>query len=143
MRAWIGVAAAAAALAGCGSSTAPGSALNGVWHYTAGNLAGEGATCQMATKMTLSERGGTFTGTYGAGYLSCATPTGAADSLMSGAVAGGSVTGSTLQFQFDSASFTNSGRLNTPHTMSGTATLRLTVKGQPYTVSGTWSAVFE
>lgn len=129
---------AAVLFAACGSdSTGPSNAnVSGAWSFSMSNLTTSQFTCSFSGTMQLNQSGTTFTGTYNASNLTCnGTNLGASG----GTVVNGTVSGSSVGFDFDTQDFHQAGTLS-GGSMSGTATWRLVVSGVTYNLSGTWSA---
>lgn len=129
---------------GCGSksptssSTTP-TTLTGNWTYSAGSLASlsGGYSCS-ATGFTLSliQSDASLTGSYKEGTIICNGTTLAAGS---GGIADGTITSSGVAFDFDTPDWHNQGTSN-PSSMSGNATVHLTIAGTSYILTGTWTA---
>ncbi len=129
---------------GCGSngttspSTTP-TTLTGTWIYSAGSLTSiaGGYTCVVSSyTLNLVQQGNTLTGSYQGGTINC---NGTAVPAGSGAIAGGSVSGSAVLFNFDSPNWHSEGS-STPTSMKGDANVNLTIGGTLYILSGTWTA---
>jgi hypothetical protein len=130
-----------------------------VWNYEASALTNGPVTCNFGAAMTLSQTqsSGSFTGTYNNAFLSCSSPNGASSTLVSGIVTAGSISGSSIAFQFDNSDLTNSGEISasTPAysnsgtiidndtQMTGTARLTVNLAGQVYVLTGPWQAIIQ
>ena len=134
--------------AGCGGDAAGPEIptypnVAGTWTYNASNLSGAGGSCNVTGLiLTISQSGGTFSGSYSGGNTSCVIgaqnyPAGPS----SGTIVSGTVTeGGTISFDFDTADWRNSGTI-VGSSASGTATVRLDL-GAPVGVlvlSGNWA----
>jgi hypothetical protein len=133
-----------APLLGCGSNkgtssvTAP-TTLTGTWIYSAGSLASlaGGYTCAATGfTLTLIQSDASLTGSYKAGTIIC---NGTQITPGSGAIADGTLTGSSVAFDFDNTQWHNEGTSN-PSSMSGNANVQLTIAGTLYNLTGTWTA---
>jgi hypothetical protein len=154
MRLWITLGIGVLAGIGCHRATAP--ATTQTWNYQANALTNGVVTCTFGAPMTvnpLSTGSGPFSGVFQNGYMACSGPNGASSTVVSGTVDSGSVTGSTVAFQFTStdvansgeiseatASFTNNGTIN-QYTMTGSASVTITLGGQQYVLTGDWQAL--
>jgi hypothetical protein len=141
----------------CHSSTAPTTVQ--VWNYEASALTNGPVTCSFGAAITFSQTqsSGPFSGTYNDAYLSCSSPNGASSTLATGTVTSGSISGSSIAFQFDNSDLTNSGEVSasTPEfsnngtvidndtQMAGTATLTVNLAGQRYVLTGPWQAFIQ
>jgi hypothetical protein len=142
---WVALVPLLAAL-GCGSSkaTAPSTTpttLTGNWTYSAGSLTSlaGGYTCVVASfTLSLVQEGNALSGSYKSGTITC---NGTAIPGGSGAIANGSVSGTSVIFDFDSPDWHDEGNNTTPTTMSGDLNATLTIDGTLYLLSGTWTAV--
>jgi len=133
----------AAGLAACGSSDTgnmnpTGTGLTGTWSYSASAVSGDTVSCSVAgATLALTQTGSTFTGTYSGAQLSCTVNGKNYAFTKSGNVTNGTINGQDVSFNFDSATITNTGTVNSGFTsMSGMATA--TQLG--VTVTGPWMA---
>ncbi|HUL48381.1 MAG TPA: hypothetical protein VLT79_00045 [Gemmatimonadales bacterium] len=130
--------------AACSNSTSsgslpPGATLTGRWLYSIGTLTSVGGavTCAVSgISLNLVQAGSNLSGTYSGGTINCGglLPPG------SGSVANGSVSGSAVNFDFDSPNWHSTGQATSASSMTGNATVQLTVSGNSYLMSGTWLA---
>lgn len=131
---------------GCGSdSTGPKNAnVSGSWTYNATNLQGGGLSCNATgTSLTLTQAAATFSGTYAGGTLTCTGPGGnASQQVGSGVVAGGTVSGSSVAFNFDTSDWANTGTISGA-TISGTVVVRLVSGSTSVILNGNFSAVHQ
>lgn len=135
-----------AVLCGCGSSgnsSGPKSPANvtGSWTYTASDLSGDGYTCTVTGAiLTLEQTDTTFAGTYADALLSCTSGSTTINNPgLSGDIVNGTVSGSSVSFEIDGATYTNTGSVSGT-TMSGTASLSTAGSGTNITVTGSWTA---
>ena len=127
---------------GCSDSSGPKTAaVSGTWTYSASNVQGSGETCNSTgTTMTLTQSGSTFTGTYAGGTLTCTGVFGSlTQQIGSGVVANGTVSGSSVSFNFDTTDWTNTGSMSGT-TMTGSLVIRVTVGATSAVLTGTFSA---
>jgi hypothetical protein len=126
-------------LSACGDSTGPKSPnLAGSWSYNATNLAGGGLSCSVSgVIVSISQTDNTFTGTYSPGTLSCVSAGSAAFS--GGTVVNGTITGTGVNFNFDTQDWAHNGSLS-GNSVSGTTTMRLVLSGgQTLVMNGTFA----
>ena len=133
------------ALLGCAEMTGPSADLTGSWLYTATNMAGSnGLTCDLyGTTMTLSQNGSVFSGSYLGGNLRCTGDGGfvyAPQTIPSGSIVGGTLSGSQVDFNFDTPDFSNDGRVRGA-SMEGTATMTLMSGSERLVLRGHFGAV--
>lgn len=135
------------ALSACSSDTAP-VVVSGTWVYNSPSVSVSPPlptdTCSISgLVLNLVQQGGTLTGTYDSGTITCndtVTATG------SGAVVNGSISGTTIAFEFDTHRYNatyawaNRGIVNGT-SMSGTTGVGESIQyGSSFTLSGDWSA---
>lgn len=152
MRLWFGIGLIGLIGVGCHSTTAPSPITT--WNYQASELtnANGQVTCTFGAAMNLSDTTGAFSGAYQNAYLACTTPGGASSTLISGNINSGNISGTSVSFEFVNSDIVNSGEISattqmftnsgsiTANTMQGTATLHVTIDGQPYVLTGEWQA---
>ena len=112
--------------------------IGGTWTYAATNLASGGFTCNASLTLSLTQSSGTFHGSY-FGTLTCF---GGGDQItepVQGQVTGGTVNGNGIAFNIDTSDFHHTGSVS-GGSMSGTATMRLVLEGEQFTLTGPWSA---
>ena len=134
-------------LGGCGGdSTGPNTTANvaGTWSATITNLAGSGISCfTSAFPVTLTQTGNTFTGSYGAGTITCSgNGQQLSENTPGGVIVDGTVSGSQVAFDLDTQDAHQTGTIS-GNSMSGTSIWRLDL-GSPtgvITLNGNWSAV--
>ncbi len=153
MRPWVFIGFLVVVSAGCHSTTAPSPTTT--WNYQASELANGQVSCTFGAALNLSDTTGSFTGGYENGYLACSTPGGASSTLVSGTLNSGNVSGTSISFEFVNTNLSNSGEISatmqtftnsgsiTDNTMQGTATLHVTIDGQPYVLTGPWEAILQ
>jgi hypothetical protein len=155
MRPWIALGIVVLAGAGCHPATAP--ATTQTWDYEASALTDGQVTCIFGAPMTLTLITGPFSGFFQNGYMSCSGPNGASSTLVTGNVNAGTIDGTAVSFLFMNTDVTNSGEIteatatftssgtvtNNGTVMSGTATVNITLGGQPYVLTGYWQANLE
>jgi hypothetical protein len=131
-------------LAGCGGdSTGPSDAnVAGTWTLSASNMSGQGVSCNLGnTPLTISQSGGTFTGSYGPGTLTCVAGTESASVPVHGTVVNGTVNLSAVQFDLDTQDLHHTGTVS-GNSMSGTAQWSFDFGGDigVMTLNGNWAA---
>ena len=133
--------AAITTLAACGDSTSPGPNLGGSWLYSVSNLTSGSVTCSSSgTTLSITQSGATFSGSYSGGTLTCLTPSGSSSGLIgTGAVVSGSLSGNAVSFDLDTGDWHNSGSIS-GGSMSGSVTVRLTISGTTFVLSGNFGA---
>ncbi len=153
MRPWFLIGILVVVAAGCHSTTAPSPITT--WNYQASNLSAGEVTCTFGAAMNLSDTTGSFMGGYQNAYLACSTPGGASSTLVSGTLNAGTISGTSISFEFENTVAANSGEISatmqlftnsgsiTENTMQGTATLHVTIAGQPYVLTGPWQATLQ
>jgi len=132
----------AALLAACGDGTGVNALnLSGNWVYSTSNLASGGVTCNSSgTALTISQQGGTFSGSYNGGTISCFSSGGSfSGDVGSGTVVNGSLNGTGVSFDLDTGDWHNSGNVS-GNSMSGTVTVRLVVNSSTVILTGSWAA---
>ena len=139
------LAAALAVLAACGGdSTGPNSSsdLAGKWNYTATNLNGSGLSCNIAgVTVSLNQTGSTFTGTTAGGTLTCAfLGTSETDSLGTGFITNGQVSGNAVQFDIGSSAFHHAGT-RAGNSVTGTLTAMVDDGSATVVLTGTFALV--
>jgi hypothetical protein len=128
---------------GCSDSSGPKNAdVSGSWTYNATNLQGGGLSCNASgTSMTFTQLGATFSGTYSGGSISCTGAGGSATlPVGTGVVAGGTVSGSSVVFNFDTQDWANTGTLSGA-TIAGTVVIRVVSGTTSVVLTGSFSAV--
>lgn len=136
---------AAASFAGCGGdkSTGPSDAnVGGLWTFSISNMSGQGVSCSLGnTPISLSQGGGTFTGTYGPGTLTCLAGGQSASVGTQGTIVSGTVDGNAVKFDLDTQDFHHTGTVS-GNSMSGTARWTFDLGGNTGVVSlnGNWAA---
>jgi hypothetical protein len=122
---------ALALLSACGGSdgpTAPRTAdLSGTWRVAFTNLSGSGITCSTSgIDYTISQNGGTFTGTSNSAWiLSCTDGvTSLSDTAVGAVISNGHVSGTTIDFDLATSSAHQSGTVS-GNSMTGTSTWTL------------------
>ena len=129
----------------CGGddSTGPSQAsLGGVWTLSATNVSGQGVSCNLSpSRMTISQSGTTFTGTYGPGTVTCVSGADSFSYVAQGTVVNGTVNGNSVQFDLDTQDLHLTGGVN-GNSMSGTARWSIDFGGDigVVTLNGNWSA---
>ncbi len=143
---WLLLLIAGASLAGgCGGgdSTGPSNAnLAGSWTLSASNVSGQGVSCGLAnTPVTISQSGGTFTGTYGPGTVTCVAGGQSSSATIQGTIVNGTVDVNAVQFDLDTQDFHHTGTVS-GNSMSGTARWSIDLGGSIGVVvlNGNWSA---
>lgn len=128
-------------LAACGDSTSPGVDVAGSWLYSVSNLTSGSVTCASSgTTLSITQSGTTFSGSYSGGTITCLTPSGSSSGLIgTGAVVSGSISGNVVTFDLDTGDWHNSGSIS-GGSMSGTVSVRLTISGTTYVLSGSFGA---
>lgn len=127
---------------GCSDSTGPKTAaVAGVWAYSATNVQGSGATCNSTgTVLTLTQSGATFSGSYAGGTLTCTTPLGPVQQqIPTGVVANGTISGSSVSFNFDTSDWSNTGSISGT-TMTGTLVVRVVFGATSAVLTGGFTA---
>jgi hypothetical protein len=138
---------AAVGLAACGSDEPAGPTgrdLRGTWAYSASGISpGPPPFCAVnGTTITVSTHAGTgFGGTYNLGLLTC-NGGGVNDTFAigMGPVVSGVLTGDSVRFNFDDATWRHVGRIS-GDTMSGFLNVSLVLGGTPTVATGNWRAV--
>jgi hypothetical protein len=145
-RLWVALLLAApAALYGCGGgdSVGPSDAnVGGVWTFSISNMSGQGVSCRLGnTPMTLSQTGGTFTGSYGPGTITCQAGSESLSATTQGTIVSGTVDVNAVQFDLDTQDFHHTGSIS-GNSMSGTARWTLDLGGSVgvITLNGNWAA---
>ena len=129
----------------CGGddSTGPSRAnVAGSWTLSASNVSGQGVSCNLGnTPMTLTQSGGTFTGTYGPGTLTCVAGGESISGTTQGTIVSGTVDINAVQFDLDTQDFHHTGTV-AGNSMSGTArwTFDLGAGIGVVVLNGNWSA---
>ena len=133
-------------LAACGGDGGAGPSLPsvaGTWSLSQSNLAGSGISCNaLGTTITLVQNGGTFTGSYSGGAISCVGGGQSfSDNLGNGSVVNGTVNeNGAVSMDLDTQDWHLTGNIN-GSSMSGTVTVHLNVSGSgTVTFAGNWSA---
>ena len=134
-------------LAGCGGdSTGPSTTANvgGAWTASITNLSGSGVSCfTSAFSVALSQTDNTFTGSYGAGTITCSgNGQQLSENVPGGVIVNGTVSGDQVAFDLDTQDAHQTGTIS-GNSMSGTSVWRLDL-GAPtgvITLNGNWSAV--
>jgi len=132
------------AVAACAGNKASGPTalttpdVGGAWNIAWSNLRATGVTCSASGgKITLTQSGTTFSGSYHSTLLQC---NGTALGVAGGIVVNGSLRGSTIMFDMDPPNLHQHGTI-TDRSMSGSATWRIAADGTSSTLTGTWAAV--
>ena len=131
----------------CGGDDGTGPAdadVSGTWSATVADLTGGGSSCSSTdpTSLTLTQTGGTFSGSYSGGEVACTGSSGTFSfPVGSGAVVNGTVNGASVSFDLDSPDFHQSGTVN-GSSMSGPATWNCFFGPATgvVTLTGTWHA---
>jgi hypothetical protein len=133
-------------VAACGGDNGPSgpsdSNVGGTWHVMFSNMSGSGVTCVtlQAGNLSLTQNGGTFTGTYGPVTLSCTNGGETASDLFQGMIVNGTVDEDNVRFDLDTQDFHQVGTVS-GNSMSGTARWEFDVGGgQTVVLNGSWSA---
>jgi hypothetical protein len=144
--AWLLPLIAAALLAsacGGGDSAGPSDAnLAGSWTLSASNVSGQGVSCGLGnTPVTISQSGGTFTGTYGPGTITCVAGGQSSSGTTQGTIVNGTVDVNAVQFDLDTQDFHHTGTVS-GNSMSGSVRWTIDVGGSIGVVvlNGNWSA---
>lgn len=125
-----------------GDSTGPGATANvtGTWSGTVSNLSGSGVVCQITgATITLSQSGATFTGTYTNALISCTANGQTQSGLTAGSIVNGKVTGTAVEFDFDTPDAHATGTIS-GNSMSGSTTFRINTGSTTVNLVGQWSA---
>lgn len=111
--------------------------MAGAWALNVSNLTGGSFTCSVTnTTLALNQTGTTFTGSYIGGQMRC---DGSLLGTLSGVVNNGTVSGTNVQFDFDTPDIRFSGSVS-GNTASGTVAMRVVVSGQAMPFTGSWAA---
>jgi hypothetical protein len=133
----------AAACGGDDGGTGPEEDANvgGRWSLAASNMSGSGLSCTLNAPLNLSQTGSTFTGTYGAGTVTCQAGGDHFSEDTQGTVVNGAVDGEDVEFDLDTQDFHHTGSVN-GNSMSGTARYVIDLGGSigVVTLNGNWSA---
>jgi len=130
-----------AAGAACGGDGGTGPAnvnLTGSWSATMSPIRGHGLDCTIsALEVQLVHSETDLSGSYTVQDIVC---NGQHSGPGGGSVVSGTAIGGQLHFHLDDESFDLHGRSTSANLASGTYTIVLTVQGQTYSFTGTWSA---
>ncbi|HZJ00239.1 MAG TPA: hypothetical protein VFD22_06220 [Gemmatimonadaceae bacterium] len=141
----IKVAAALSVLACSGDVSGPAEKnVSGLWTYSATNMVdGHGLSCNvLGATLSLTQTGASFSGTYSGGRMSCYGDGGFSyepSTSLEGTVVSGTVSGSTVNFSFDTPDYFNTGTLN-GRSLSGTATMSVVSGSSRITMTGVFAA---